>query len=917
MKYLITSGFFLHFLSLVGYSQKEANIWYFGKNSALNFNSGTAQVLYNSAMNATDGCASISDRNGTLLFYTDGWWVWNRNHQMMTNGFGLGQNSEATQSGVIVPQPGNDSIYYVFSQGQLGGTLHYSIVNMNRQNGLGEVVLKKVFLISEMCEKITAVKHCNKNDIWVITRKFNSDQYCSFLVTNTGLTTTPVVSSTGNFIMNTNGMEFEKAMGMVKNSPDGKKIAAAHYLSDYVELCDFNSTSGIVSNPKKLYANPQGLNPPVLEGCYGVEFSADSRMLYVSSSYALYPNNDTTTIYQFNITSNSEATIQASKTHIAGDNNFSFFYSMQLGPDKRIYVARSHDYLSVINNPEVVGSGCNFVMNGVYLDDGTMQHLSNTGLPNFIQSYFYDPIIATGNCQFQNISFTLQNILGVSSVLWNFGDPASGNNNSSTSFTPTHIFSQQGAYEVKVILYNANGCGADTIRKLVHAGPFQVYLGNDTSFCEGDTLTLRLSMDIPGANFVWSNNTVDTFIKIAQPGTYWVRVNIGECVASDTINVALRPLPSFTLGNDTLICPNQAITLSPSPNAPNVGYLWNTGGTSSSVNVNQPGSYWLQITENGYGCTFRDTINIQLRSLPNYTLGNDTSLCDKNSLTLDASLNGATGYLWSTGATTSTINVAQSDIYWADVTKDQCVYRDSINVIFKVLPTVKLGNDTTICEGQTLLLDAGNIGSVYQWQNNNTSRTLVVSAQGSYWAKVTSNGCSASDTISVSYDLKPVFTIGKDTSICDGMIMQLQPEIQNPQGVSYVWGNGATTLTIPVSQTGLYTLTASNYCGSKYDEIMISKGICKIYVPSAFTPNNDGLNDIFKASFGEDVTEFKLEVYNRWGQIVFKTNDIRKGWDGNIKGYKQSNGVYVWILKYKTVTDSKEQMMKGTVTLIR
>jgi len=149
------------------------------------------------------------------------------------------------------------------------------------------------------------------------------------------------------------------------------------------------------------------------------------------------------------------------------------------------------------------------------------------------------------------------------------------------------------------------------------------------------------------------------------------------------------------------------------------------------------------------------------------------------------------------------------------------------------------------------------------------------------------------------------------------MTIILQPVIQNPQGVNYVWSNGITSPSISITQTGTYGLTVTNYCGSKYDDIVISKGICKIYVPSAFTPNNDGLNDIFRARFGENVTEFKLQVYDRWGEIVFETNDIRKGWDGSIKGLKQSNGVYVWMIKYKTVTDPKEELMKGTVMLIR
>lgn len=160
-------------------AQKETNNWYFGKFAALNFNTGTPQVLFNSQMNATEGCSSISDKNGNLLFYSDGLYVWNRNHQRMIDPVTgtlsrIGDNSDGTQTGVIIPWPSRDSMYFVFSIGQTGGNLYYSVVNMNRNNGLGLVVITKVLLLESVCEKLTAVTHCNKQDFWAVTHKFNS-----------------------------------------------------------------------------------------------------------------------------------------------------------------------------------------------------------------------------------------------------------------------------------------------------------------------------------------------------------------------------------------------------------------------------------------------------------------------------------------------------------------------------------------------------------------------------------------------------------------------------------------------------------------------------------------------------------------------------------------------------------------------
>jgi gliding motility-associated-like protein len=899
-------------------AQGEANNWYFGVRAAISFNSGSPQPVFNSQMSTAEGCSSMSDRDGNLLFYSDGYFIWNRNHQRMTNN-GLfsviGDNSDGSQTGVIVPWPNNDSLYYVFSIGQLGGNLYYSVVNINRNGGLGEVINKKVLLQSGVCEKLTAVRHCNKRDYWVVSHKFNSDEYCSFIVNPTGPISTPVLSPTGNFIVNSNGMEFSNTMGYLKNSPDGRLLAAAHYVNDYVELTDFNTTTGVVSNPRKLYVRPQGVISPVFDGAYGIEFSHDSRVLYVSSHYGP-PHNDTTALYQFDVTQTSEAAIQASRFFIYGaDWSYNTLTALQLGPDRKIYVAKYGDYLSVINRPEILGSGCQFTVDALYIDDGNSQHHIDFGLPNFIQSYFNDPVIAIGNCEFSNISFSLQNLVGVSSVLWDFGDPSSGANNISTLLNPTHIFSQQGQYRLKAILYNSNGCGADTIYKIVHAGEFKVFLGGDTTLCKGDTLLLK--MKVPNAGNLWDNGSRDTILSITQEGKYWVKVNLGECTASDTMNVALRQLPQFSLGNDTLVCANKTLLLGSSSGDANVSYLWNTGANSSSITITTPGTYWLRLKEDSYGCEFRDSINVQSKSLPNYNLGNDTALCEKQTLALTAAINGSNKYLWNTGETTTSIKVSQTNIYWADISKDDCIYRDSISVVFKPLPAVNLGNDTTLCEDEKLLLDAQNSNTKYLWQDHSINKTYLVTKGGNYWVSVTKDECSALDTVVVRYKIKPAFTLGKDKTICNGQTLLLQPNPINSNDISWQWTNGSNNPILSVAEKGKYILQGTNLCGSRFDTVEVYNGVCRIYIPTAFTPNNDGLNDVFKANFGEGISEFHLQVFNRWGQAIFDSRKINQGWNGYYRGIQQPVGTYIWIIHYKNIQENIQEELKGTVTLLQ
>lgn len=934
---LILFFFALFLLPKLIHSQLEADNWMFGRDYYVNFNHATVPdtVRYPplSGILYGYGTTSYSDKNGNLLFYGGGGQLYDKNFQGFpsldifqgTPLYSTAGNLQATQPILGIPYPGHDSLYIIFHircdfNNQYRTQLYYSVVNMRLRNGLGEVVpsQKNVSLLNgvDVGFKLTAVTHCNKRDIWVIGHLLESDQYFSILVTDNGITPTPLNFS-GNFIPRVypNNSLHSNNVGCAKISASGNRLAAAFKGMNFIELFDFNTQTGLASNLKTITAMPPPQDTAFIPfyfshyGPLGVEFSPSGNRLYVTSSYDLKYNTSYVRgvfVYQFDASLPLQSLVQASKYRV-DSMGYELNGAIQLGNNGRVYVNIS-DNLCEISMPENLGVACNYSRYTVW----SGQFSPNGNLPAFLQSYFRYPVIATGNCQFQNISFSIQNLSGVNAILWDFGDPASGSNNTSTSFTPTHIYSQQGAFEVKAILYNSTGCGADTVRKIVHAGPFQVYLGNDTTICQGDTLTLR--MNLPNAGNLWSDGSRDTAIKVTQSGTYWVRTNIGECFASDTINVTVRPLPAFTLGNDTIICSNQLINLSASPDPPGVSYIWSTGATASSITTVSDGLYWLKVRENGYGCSFSDSIIIQFRTLPEYSLGPDTAICEKDTITLNATVAAASGYSWNTGASVPAIDVYQAGIYWADVSKDGCVYRDSIDLIVKPLPVVNLGDDTTLCEDQTLLLDAQNPGSAYLWQNNSTDETYSVTKNGTYFVKVTTNGCAASDTTQIDYLLRPRFTLGPDKRICTGQEIVLNPGLNN---VSYVWQNGSTSPVLTVNDIGLYYVNAINRCGATRDSILITKGICDLYVPSGFTPNNDGKNDLFKAVGNPTLKEFRLTVYNRWGEIIFDTKDKNYGWDGRYKNIFQPNDTYVWVIKYWKSDELKPQMLKGTVNLIR
>ncbi|MBT8265835.1 MAG: T9SS type B sorting domain-containing protein [Bacteroidia bacterium] len=480
----------------LGFAQGEASHWYFGNGAGLIFDVDNGTVTADGSaigtINTNEGCSSISDPNGNLLFYTDGRTVWNRNYQIMPNanygaGSGLLGDPSSTSSAVIVPRPGNADQYYVFTvdephhnnawaypdQGpaDINGNpinvyqetfgdqavssaiddgfnngFNYSLVDLTLNGGLGDVVPteKNIHLVTydendqshvplKCAEKITAVEHADGNSYWVITQFV--DTFYAFRVDSDGVNTTPVTSQVNPFIT-TQGYR-RNGIGYLKSSPDGSKLAICHAQNlntpssttssgntGSLWLYDFDNATGTVSNPLNLQAATQ---------TYGVDFSADSKKLYV-------PNGSI--ISQFDL---EAADIPASQ-FIVYSQSGTFLAAVQLGPDGRIYVCNTSNNttLDVINSPEELGAACDYQQDGIALAPGTF---SNLGLPPFIQSFLIAKIEAEFFCFGDTTQFSIDSSETFLSILWDFGDT-----NTSTDSSPTHIYDEPGTYDVTATL---------------------------------------------------------------------------------------------------------------------------------------------------------------------------------------------------------------------------------------------------------------------------------------------------------------------------------------------------------------------------------------------------------------------------------------------------------------------------------
>ncbi len=371
MKKILLLLIFIFSFNFLFAQSNRANMWYFGVNAGIDFNGTVPVAVSNSAMTQHEGCSSISDDIGNLLFYTDGVNVYNSSHALMPNGTGLLGHFTCTQSALIVPKPGSTTLYYIFTMAgySLSHGFCYSIVDMTLDGGNGDVIAKNTTVLDSipLTEKLAATLHANGQDVWVAVHENYTDAFYAYPVTASGIGT-PVVSNAGT--MHTGLFPF---IGYMKFSPMGNKVAVALNGTPQMDLIDFDKATGVFSNAAT-FTGPGAYT-------YGVEFSRLSTKLYAS-----HGSNSDGDIYQFDMTLGSNSAIVASGLPVYNYGNYPA--ALQSAPDGKIYFCQYYtEWIGRINSPELAGMACNAVTNALNLGAG---NLCRMGLPNMISNYLSD-----------------------------------------------------------------------------------------------------------------------------------------------------------------------------------------------------------------------------------------------------------------------------------------------------------------------------------------------------------------------------------------------------------------------------------------------------------------------------------------------------------------------------------------------
>ncbi|TMM28878.1 T9SS type B sorting domain-containing protein [Polaribacter aestuariivivens] len=900
-------GILFILIANLSFSQGEANFWFFGEKAGIDFDLGRTNILSNSQITAPAGSASISDRNGNLLFYTNGETIWNKNHQIMENGTGLAGEIGNTQTAVIVPKPGSQEIYYVFttrmeSDANFSAGLKYSEVEISNAFPLGKVISKNVFLAIYKTERITAVHSDDGNAIWVITFGSSNSENTSAFETFSIFKVDATGVDNRRTMYRVPEATTTSSIGQLKIAPDGKTIGLANFDftgKEALYILDFDTSTGEVTYRNKISTN---MGPNVFIVPYGIAFSQDSKIIYFSGDLNVGPS----LVRQFNVEGSSDP---LNSPIVLTSSNAYKYRSLQLGSDGKIYVAKKihndndegSEFLSVINEPNISGLDSDFVDNQENVTPG----LSFSGLPNFVQSFFESRIFSEDKCLGENVNFSATSYIPIQSINWDFGD-----GNSATGLTPTHQYTSSGSKIVQAEITLNNNTIVNVYKKI------QVFA---LPILKPNQELVQCDDDFDGiSNF----NLFNIREKITNPALdeelFFYETNID---AQADINRITTP------DNYRNTIPNQEIFIK----------VVNENGciSFSSFRVNATFVQVDPISEM-YVCEDSDS-----------TSGNQKGAFDLqakkvaiyNDLNLDRTTTTLRFYNTYSDALTTTNELPENFIsktttIWVRVDENaSCGGIQSFEAIVNSQPIINLQNSYTICFDPSLkppiTLSADTSNERHEWKNSlgtvistNINFTLTNTGTFSLTSYKTENNieCSFTKEFEVTNPENPVFS---------NIIVNTEDENNNIVEV-FIDGNSTYEFSLDnttfFGNTTSYTFTQvipglktiyvrdTNNC-----ETPIQQNVSVLGVQEYFTPNGDGVNDFWNIR-GLDAVFYKsinIKIFDRLGRIVGSITDFNSpGWDGTFNGKTLISNNYWFTVE---IVDIDDNLIKktGNFSLIR
>ena len=906
------------------YNGKHYDHWAFGNGVEMDFSSGAAVMVgCTLSMFASEGCAAYSDpATGNFIAYTNGQSVWQAGTNVtLANGTGLIGNSSSIESGMILPKPGGTpGQFYVFHNNTTQA--YYSEVDM-AVGPNGTVITANVLLSNTSAERFGTVPHANGMDYWVLCNQGMNGTILAFLVSSAGVSATPVASPTGivggaargNFTLTSDfatiGMSVEQR-GMY--------------------LFDFDNCTGVASNPLKIGTTTNG---------FGSCFSQDDTKLYYTNGYSQ-------PLYQYDMLTGVETLI--------GTGAWSY---PVLAPDGLVYVsAYGAANLGVVNAPNAAGAACNFVAAGFNLGGCTC----TWGLPKpfYLASVFIPPTTpdTVNICTGDTAILVADPGTG---YLWNTGDTT---NSISTTNPGTYTvqiqhgtcsmtedtmvvnldvlsniaisaticsgdsFAFGGTYYSVSGVYNdtlpSSGLGCDTISELtLTVAPASQSTAN-VSICDGDSIFLANAFQTAAGVYDDSLQTAsgcDSIIQttltiLASPtSTNSISICSGDSVFLENAFQSTAGVYNDTLvgaaanGCDSIIETTLSILPVPS-SSQNVNICQGDNIVINGTPVSTAGSYNTILTS-ANGCDSIFTVVLTVSPIIN--TNQSLELCVGDSIFLANAFQTSSGVYVDTLQTnmgcdstlTTVLTVLPVPVSTITPQADLCFNNGSVSLSAVDGGGTWSGNGITNVNSGTFNPTSAGVGT----------HTITYAIAGT---------CGNSSTATINVLSLPQITGTVVDDSCSNNLGAVGISISGAAPFDILWETGLTTPNIIELGFGDYIVNVTDNLGcentASFSVADIGEVCSSFYIPNAFTPDGDGLNDEFLPLFsGVDINTVNLFIFDRWGELIFQSAKTGQGWDGTYKGKKAPLGVYVYLVKYKTLDqlDAVDFEARGKVSLMR
>jgi gliding motility-associated-like protein len=965
--------------------------WYFGENVGLRFEENGTVRRIPSSMSSFSAAAIAYGAQGEMLFYSNGEEVWNQSHNVMANGTDL-LGSQRSSQAIALCHPGNSDLWYLFYPETYDGVnfnkidykMYYSIIDMSQNGGLGRVVEKNRILFDYSTEKITAVRHCNNRDWWIISHETRNNVFLVFSFTDTGLNEVPIRQELG---IAYEAIAFA-AGGFIRPSRSGsllavtKETSAANAFNGSFELFRFDRSTGMLSNELLIFNDAQY--------CYGTEFSPDETKVYTHKDKILY---------QFDISSRDEAAIRNTAYQIPYP--YPRVGAMKLGPDDILYISGPHRLLNAFLNPNEGGAGSNFTTS--YID--TSPNTVFVSLPNFPNDIYstrqLDIVGPEIVCDTSDVvRYHVPSYCDIPDFDWFYTGTGSIQQIAEDTilFYPgnpgidTLIVEYSTACGVwsDTLLIRVDGCRECNIEFSLAESDTQICLG-ESAFLQlqsnADSITIRALPD--GAPIVIENGWIELGALLSDV-CYEIHFMIGDfCDSIHTVCVQVQAFPELVWMDSTgVICPGEQIEWEFDAFAAMVSVVTDADTVALSGNQLQfPILYEDMCTTlllQAEWCTSEVLACVTVDTLASVSF-ETISLCPGDSLLIDNQWlapgdryqifipvdgvcdsvivydllafeeiafelytaptcdDDATGSIeiipssnftvaWGHTASNSTqLEGLSSGMYHVTLTDDNgCEVRLSPEVseftwIWPELEIAIFG-----CEDNT-------VGSISL--ENVDTYTLIWNGQeipggkieelppGEYELQVTNNqdGCHRDTMITIESRAELNVRLPISTSITEGTIIVLEVEVDSEGALSFLWSPARWLSCVacrnPLAQprqTIVYTVEVTDAfgCSGKDSIEIIVDSAFPVYIPNAFSPNGDGVNDVFEVYSGNEQFELSaLEIFDRYGSKMYACQGMQCTWDGRFKGQLVQPGLYIYVVQVNTPDGIK--IRSGEVQVLR